>query len=133
MKRRIASDPAAVAVVTAVVRAATENTGSVESAPGRNTAGVLFSSKRLGRTMAWRKTGLHYPAQEILVMTCDVCERDIGNEDGRRPHPHFLVSRHPNAGTIDDQEPPVTLCSRECLRAFAANASGPDRAPAGSQ
>jgi hypothetical protein len=78
--------------------------------------------------MAWRKTGLFHPAAEVLVMTCDVCERDIGYEDGRRPHEHFRVSRHPNAGAIDDQEPAVTICSRECLRAFAANTPGPDRA-----
>jgi hypothetical protein len=78
--------------------------------------------------MAWRKTGLFQPAAEILVLTCDVCERDIGYEDGRRPHEHFRVSRHPNPGAIDDQEPAVIICSRECLRAFAANTPGPDRA-----
>jgi hypothetical protein len=77
--------------------------------------------------MAWRKTGLFHPPQEILVMTCDVCGRDIGYEDGRRPYQHFSVSRHPNPGTIDNQEEPVTICSRECLRAFAANTPGPDR------
>ena len=77
--------------------------------------------------MAWRKTGRHRPAEEILVLTCDVCERDIGFEDGRRPNEHFRVSRHPNPGAIDDQEPAVIICSRDCLRAFAANTSGPDR------
>lgn len=115
-----------------MVRAATETPDLSKALPARTRPGVLFSSKRLGKIMAWRKTGLHQPAQEILVMTCDVCERDIGYEDGRRPHPHFRVSRHPNAGTIDDQEPAATLCSRECLRAFAANTPGPDRALAGS-
>jgi hypothetical protein len=30
---------------------------------------------------------------------------------------------------MDDQEPAVVICSRECLRAFAVNTSGPDRAP----
>ncbi len=80
--------------------------------------------------MAWRKTGLFHPATEILVLTCDVCERDIGHEDGRRPREHFQVSRHPNPGAFDDQAPIATLCSRECLRAFAANTSGPDRSPA---
>lgn len=34
--------------------------------------------------MAWRKSGLFRTAEEILVMTCDVCERDIGYEDGSR-------------------------------------------------
>jgi hypothetical protein len=46
--------------------------------------------------MAWRKSGLFHPAQEILIATCDVCERDIGYEDGRRPRDHFRISRHPN-------------------------------------
>ncbi len=78
--------------------------------------------------MAWRKSGLFHPAEEILVLTCDVCERDIGYEDGRRPHEHFRISRHPNPGAIDDQEPAVIICSRECLRAFAAKTPGPDRA-----
>lgn len=77
--------------------------------------------------MAWRKTGNHRPAEEILVLTCDVCERDVGFEDGRRPKEHFRVSRHPNPGSIDDQDPPVIICSRECLRAFAVNTPGPDR------
>ena len=77
--------------------------------------------------MGWRKSGMFHPAEEILVMTCDVCERDIGYQDGRRPREHFRVSRHPNAGTIDDQEPAVIICSRECLRAFAAKTPGPDR------
>lgn len=77
--------------------------------------------------MAWRKTGLHRSAEEILVMTCDVCERDVGFEDGRRPQQHFRVSRHPNPGGIDDQEAAAIICSRECLRAFAANVTGPDR------
>jgi hypothetical protein len=77
--------------------------------------------------MAWRRSGLFHPAEEILVVTCDVCERDIGYEDGRRPHEHFRITRHPNPGAIDQQEPPVVICSRECLRAFAANTPGPDR------
>ena len=79
--------------------------------------------------MAWRRTGVFRPAEEVFVMTCDMCERDIGYEDGRRPHEHFRVSRHPNPGAIDDQAPAVIVCSRECLRAFAANTPGPDRAP----
>jgi hypothetical protein len=78
--------------------------------------------------MAWRKSGLFHPPEEILVVTCDVCERDIGYEDGRRPREHFRISRHPNPGAIDDQEPAVIICSRECLRAFAAKTPGPDRA-----
>ena len=78
--------------------------------------------------MAWRKSGLFHPAEEILVITCDVCERDIGYEDGRRPREHFRISRHPNPGAIDDQTPVVVICSRECLRAFAAKTPGPDRA-----
>jgi hypothetical protein len=78
--------------------------------------------------MAFRKSGRFRPAEEILVVTCDVCERDIGYEDGRRPRDHFLISRHPNPGAIDDQEPAVTICSGECLRAFAAKTPTPDRA-----
>jgi hypothetical protein len=77
--------------------------------------------------MAWRRSGLFHPAEEVLVVTCDVCERDIGYEDGRRPHEHFRITRHPNPGAIDQQEPAVAICSRECLRAFAANTLGPDR------
>ena len=79
--------------------------------------------------MAWRKTGLFHAPEEILILTCDICERDLGYEDGRRPHEHFQVSRHPNPGAMDDHEPPVIICSRECLRAFAAKTSGPDRVP----
>jgi hypothetical protein len=79
--------------------------------------------------MAWRTTGQFHPAEEILVLTCDMCERDIGYQDGRRPLDHFRVSRHPNPGSIDEQEPVATVCSRECLRAFAASTPGPDRSP----
>jgi hypothetical protein len=78
--------------------------------------------------MAWRKSGIFHPAEEVLVMTCDVCERDVGYEDGRRPLEHFRITRHPNAGAIDAQESPVIICSSECLRAFAARTPGPDRA-----
>jgi hypothetical protein len=61
--------------------------------------------------MGWRKSGMFHPAEEILVMTCDVCERDVGYEDGGRPHEHFRISRHPNPGAIDAQEAPVIVCS----------------------
>jgi hypothetical protein len=71
--------------------------------------------------MGFRKTGAFHPAQEVLVLTCDICERDIGYEDGRRPTAHLRVSRHPNAGAIDCQDPPIILCSRECLQAYAEN------------
>ena len=77
--------------------------------------------------MGYRKTGVFHPAEEIVVLTCDVCERDIGNEDGRRPKDHFKLSRHPNPGGLDDQEPSVSVCSGDCLRAFAATVTGPDR------
>jgi len=79
--------------------------------------------------MGYRKTGAFHDPEEIVVLTCDVCERDIGNEDGRRPKDHFEVSRHPNPGGLDGQVPSVIVCSCECLRAFAATASGPSRAP----
>jgi hypothetical protein len=79
--------------------------------------------------MAWRKTGVFRPAEEIFVMTCDICERDIGYEDGRRPHEHFCVTRLPNPGGMDGQEPAIVICSRECLQAFAAKTPGPDRTP----
>jgi hypothetical protein len=71
--------------------------------------------------MGLRKTGVLRPAQEILVLTCDVCERDIGYADERRPTAHLSVTRHPNAGAMDSQDAPITLCSRECLRAYAEN------------
>jgi hypothetical protein len=77
--------------------------------------------------MGWRKSGAFHPPQEILIMTCDVCERDIGNEDGRRPKAHYEISRAPNPGGIEDQDPRVFLCSAVCLRAFASNAPEPER------
>ncbi|HKT73644.1 MAG TPA: hypothetical protein VJQ47_12185 [Steroidobacteraceae bacterium] len=80
--------------------------------------------------MSWRSTGLFRSPQEILVMTCDVCGRDIGHEDGKRPYDHFRVSRHPNPGAIDHQEEPAMLCSRECLQAFATSTPGPERVTA---
>lgn len=83
------------------------------------------------RTMAWRKTGSFEKPKEILVLTCDVCERDIGNEDQHRPRAHFRVSCYPNRGALDDQEEAVAICSSECLRAFAAKVEGPDRPPRG--
>lgn len=83
--------------------------------------------------MAWRKTGKFRSAEEIQVMTCDVCERDVGFTDGRRPNEHFQVSRHPNAGALGEQEATMIICSRECLRAFAANTAGPDRSSSGSR
>jgi hypothetical protein len=80
-------------------------------------------------TMGWRKTGNFHAPQEIVVMTCDVCECDIGYEDGRRPKAHYQVSRHPNLGAIDDQDPPAFVCSPACLRALAAKESGPRPVP----
>ena len=79
--------------------------------------------------MAWRKTGSFHAPFEVLVLTCHVCGCDVGHEDERRARPHFQLSRHPNAGAIDGREPEVGICSRECLHAFVANTSGPDRAP----
>jgi hypothetical protein len=77
--------------------------------------------------MGFRKTGVYRSPEQIEVLTCDVCQRDIGNEDGRRPKEHFQLSRHPNPGGLNDQEPTAVICSCECLRAFAATASGPSR------
>jgi hypothetical protein len=77
--------------------------------------------------MGLRKTGMFNPAQEVLVLTCDICERDIGYEDGRRPRAHLCVSRHPNAGALDDQQPTAVLCSRECLQAYADKLPDPLR------
>jgi hypothetical protein len=80
--------------------------------------------------MGWRKTGTFHAPQEILVMTCDVCERDIGYEDGRRPSGHYEIARLPHRRAIDEQTPATYVCSPECLRAFAAKASSePDRLP----
>jgi hypothetical protein len=77
--------------------------------------------------MALRKTGNFHPAEEISVLTCDVCERDIGYEDGRRARAHVRVTRHPNKGGLNDQDPAVIVCSRECLSAYAATITGLDR------
>jgi hypothetical protein len=77
--------------------------------------------------VGFRKTGAFLPAQEVVVLTCDVCERDIGYEDGSRARAHLSVSRHPNAGALNDQKPDAVLCSRECLQAYADKLSGPVR------
>jgi hypothetical protein len=77
--------------------------------------------------MGFRKTGVFHPAEEVLVLTCDVCEQDIGYEDGRRPRAHLCVSQLPNAGMLDDQQPAAILCSRDCLQAYAAKLPGPER------
>jgi hypothetical protein len=77
--------------------------------------------------MGFRSTGAFHPAEEILVLTCDVCERDIGYEDGRRPRAHLSVARHPNAGGFNDQDAPASVCSRQCLAAYAEKLSGLDR------
>jgi hypothetical protein len=79
--------------------------------------------------MGFRKTGTFHPAEEVVVLTCDVCERDIGHQDGRRARTHLLVTRHPNAGSLNDQQPAVVVCSRECLGAYAATIKGLDREP----
>jgi hypothetical protein len=83
--------------------------------------------------MGWRKSGSFRAAEEILVLTCDVCECDIGNEDGRRPRAHLRVSRHPNAGAMDDQDPTAIVCSSDCLSAYASALSGLDRDPSSAQ
>jgi hypothetical protein len=70
--------------------------------------------------MGWRKTGAFHPQVQIVVMTCDICERDIGYDDGRRARPHYEVSRLPNPGSIDDQDRAAFICSPECLAAFAS-------------
>lgn len=77
--------------------------------------------------MGYRNTGVFQPAEQIVVLTCDVCERDIGYEDGRRPRPHLRVTQHPNAGPINDQQPPTMVCSPECLRVYAGKLTAPDR------
>jgi hypothetical protein len=80
--------------------------------------------------MGWRKTGHLQPPQEIQVMTCDVCERDIGHEDGRRPRGHYEIRRLPHSTTFDGRDASVCVCSSECLRAFAARVSSePDGLP----
>jgi hypothetical protein len=77
--------------------------------------------------MGYRKTGVFQPAEQVVVLTCDVCERDIGYEDGRRPRPHLSVMQHPSAGLMNDQHAPAILCSSECLRAYAGKLTEPDR------
>ena len=77
--------------------------------------------------MGWRKSGTFQAPEEILILTCDVCEGDIGHEDGRRPRAHLRLSRHPNVGAMDDQAPTTILCSRNCLSAYAAKLTGLER------
>lgn len=74
--------------------------------------------------MGWRKTGTFHAPQEILVMTCDVCERDIGFEDERRPRAHYEVARQPNPRAMDEHNPAIYVCSPRCLRALASKESG---------
>lgn len=59
--------------------------------------------------MSSRKTGLFHPAEEVLMLACDVCECDIGYEDSRRPPPHLCVTQHPNSGALDDHSTPAVL------------------------
>ena len=42
--------------------------------------------------MGWRKTGLFRNPEEILVLTCDVCERDIGTAHEHRDYGSFDVT-----------------------------------------
>lgn len=77
--------------------------------------------------MGYRKTGACQPAEQIVVLTCDVCERDIEYEAGRQPRPQLRVTQHPNAGPINDQHPPALLRASECLRVYAGKLMGPDR------
>jgi hypothetical protein len=79
--------------------------------------------------MGWRKSGAFREPEEVLVLTCDVCECDIGHEDGRRPRPHLRLTRHPNAGGMDDHDPAVILCSRHCLSAYADKITDLNREP----
>jgi hypothetical protein len=81
--------------------------------------------------MSLRKTGVFHHPEEVIVLTCDVCKRDIGNEDGRRRRDHFRVSRHPNPGALNDQEPTAIIRSCNCLRAYAPTMVGPSRVPVG--
>jgi hypothetical protein len=77
--------------------------------------------------MGWRRTGNFSPPTEICVLTCDVCERDIGHEDGRRFSAHYEIRILPRAGTMGDQDRTVYTCSVECLRAFASREPEPGR------
>jgi hypothetical protein len=79
--------------------------------------------------MSWRKSGSFRAPEEILVLTCDVCACDIGHENERRPRRYFKITEHPNPGAMDEQEPFVAVCSRQCLQAFASKVEGHDRAP----
>jgi hypothetical protein len=77
--------------------------------------------------MGWRKTGVFQSPQEVCVLTCDVCERDIGHADGRRADAHYEIRMLPIADAVGDQDRTVYACSVECLRAFAAREPDPDR------
>jgi hypothetical protein len=79
--------------------------------------------------MGWRKTPRFHSPEPIRVLTCDACECDIGHEDGRRPREHFVVARHANGSMIAHPTETFVVCSCECLRSWAATATGPDRTP----
>lgn len=77
--------------------------------------------------MGTRKTGQFNSPEEIGVITCDVCERDVGHADGRRPWPHLKLTRHPSANSFGEQTAAVVLCSKQCLCAYADSLTGLDR------
>jgi hypothetical protein len=47
--------------------------------------------------MGFRKTGTFHPADDVLVLTCDVREGAIGDKNGRRPQRHLRVTQCPSA------------------------------------
>ena len=63
----------------------------------------------------------------LRVTGADGQRKSLGPFEGLKVTGGDRLSRHPNRGTLDDQEAPVIICSRDCLRAFAANVTGPDR------
>src|SRR5580692_2850794 len=81
--------------------------------------------------MGWRKTGVLRTPEEVLVMTCDVCERDIGYEDGRRPRQQWAIRQRPplcaprNAcGHLPPRHPTTR---KDCLHEKAALARATER------
>ena len=69
--------------------------------------------------MGWRKTNKKTKPEFIEVMTCDVCNKDIGLPDGFNENAHYEVEFKPGMDLEPDAETERNvLCSVDCLEQF---------------
>lgn len=59
--------------------------------------------------MGFRDTGKLYPRQPITILTCDQCNKDIGEKD------YFEIVLHSPSSFEDSYNGLESLCSVECL------------------